>query len=132
MQVKRIIETCLYVDDLDQAVAFYGDVLGLPLVSRVAGRHVFFRCGDGMLLLFNPAATQISTSEIPTHGATGQGHVAFELEPDEIEQWREHLNAHNVPLELAYSWSNDGFSLYFRDPAGNSLELTTPATWGLD
>ena len=132
MQVNRILETCLYVDDLVAAKAFYADVLGLQFHSEVAGRHVFFRCGDAMLLLFNPAATAISTSEIPTHGAIGQGHVAFMLAESEIEHWRDHLVAQHVPIELEYTWGNGGFSVYFRDPAGNSLELTTPRTWGLE
>jgi catechol 2,3-dioxygenase-like lactoylglutathione lyase family enzyme len=47
-----ILETCLYADDLVAAERFYRDVLGLQLVNRKAGRHIFFRCGSTMLLVF--------------------------------------------------------------------------------
>ncbi|MGH2457249.1 MAG: VOC family protein, partial [Chloroflexota bacterium] len=48
MRAERVLETCLYVDDLTAAEAFYASVLGLELFSKVPGRHVFFRCGEGM------------------------------------------------------------------------------------
>jgi catechol 2,3-dioxygenase-like lactoylglutathione lyase family enzyme len=57
MTPSGILESALYVDDLDAAEAFYRDVMGLERIARVANRHVFFRCGDGVLLLFNPAET---------------------------------------------------------------------------
>jgi len=52
MQVAEVLETCLSVDDLEQEEKFYHDVLGLRVVLREEGRHVFLRCGRGMLLLF--------------------------------------------------------------------------------
>ncbi len=52
MQVKQILETCLYVDDLAATGTFYTRVLSLEPFSRVEGRHVFFRCGQGGFLLF--------------------------------------------------------------------------------
>ena len=55
-----ILETCLYVDDLRAAEHFYRDVLGLVVVRRQTGRHVFFRCGRSMLLIFDPTATAMS------------------------------------------------------------------------
>ena len=57
MRPSGILESALYVDDLDAAVAFYGGVLGLERISRAGNRHVFYRCGDGVLLLFNPVET---------------------------------------------------------------------------
>src|SRR5689334_7937894 len=69
MHVRRILETCLYVDDLDAAERFYTDVLGLERFARAEGRHVFFRSGESVFLLFNPAATLQPSGEVPTHGA---------------------------------------------------------------
>ncbi len=129
MQVERVLETCLYVDDLDAAEDFYARVLGLELESHVAGRHVFFRCGQAMLLLFNPEATGAATGKVPAHGARGSGHVAFAAELDQIPAWREQLAHHGVPIEAEIAWPGGGHSLYFRDPSGNSLELATPQTW---
>ena len=51
---QHILETALYADDLDAAERFFGGLLGLEKVTRIGNRHVFFRCGQGMLLIFNP------------------------------------------------------------------------------
>jgi catechol 2,3-dioxygenase-like lactoylglutathione lyase family enzyme len=76
-----------------------------------------------MLLLFDPAGT------LPGHGATGPGHVAFNIGPEEFDAWRVRLAVHGVKITSEHSWKPGALSIYFRDPAGNSLELTTPATW---
>lgn len=131
MQADRVLETCLYAENLEQTAAFYTEVLGLAPFARADERHVFFRCGQSVLLLFNPAQTARATGAVPTHGASGPGHVAFALAPGEIDAWRSQLHAHGVAIEAEIAWPNGGASLYFRDPAGNSVELTTPKTWGL-
>jgi catechol 2,3-dioxygenase-like lactoylglutathione lyase family enzyme len=128
MQVERVLETCLYVNDLAAAEDFYGRVLGLEVHSQVAGRHVFYRCGDAMLLLFNPDVTARG-GEVPTHGAHGPGHVAWAVTEKRMAAWREHLAAQGVPVDAEITWPGGGHSLYFRDPSGNSLELATPQTW---
>ena len=131
MQVEQILETCLYVDDLEAAEEFYSRVLGLAVFSRVKGRHVFFRCGQGVFLLFNPTRTSKPEGDlpVPTHGAHGPGHVSFAMPPADIPAWREHLRQNNIAIEAEITWPSGGFSLYFRDPAGNSVELATPQTW---
>ncbi len=133
MQPLRIIETCLYVDDLESAEAFYRRVLGLETYAKVPGRHVFFRSGAGMFLLFDAAATANSgMAGIPAHGAHGPGHTAFAILEADLDAWRGKLRAERIEIESDYTWPNGGRSLYFRDPAGNSLELTTPGTWLLE
>ncbi len=134
MQATQVLETCLYVDDLAAAEGFYTRVFGLTLISRVEGRHVFFRCGDGVFLLFNPARTiQPDTAGlgVPTHGAHGPGHAAFAMRHEDVDAWREHLRQNGVDIEKEIAWPGGGYSLYFRDPAGNSVELATPKTWGI-
>jgi catechol 2,3-dioxygenase-like lactoylglutathione lyase family enzyme len=129
MQPHAILETCLYVDDLQAAERFYHRVLGLPCVGRQDGRHVFFRCGDHMLLIFNPIETSNQESEVPPHGATGVGHVAFAVHAPEMDRWRIRLEEQGVEIEQVVHWPQGGTSLYFRDPAGNSVELATPSIW---
>lgn len=131
MRVSGVLETCLYAVDLEAAAVFYRDLIGLEPISSVAGRHVFFRCGDGVFLLFNPTRTEISDGDVPPHGARGPGHVAFSVAPEELQAWHSHLAALAIPLEADVSWPRGGRSLYLRDPAGNSVELTSPSIWGI-
>ena len=130
-----ILESALYVDDLDAAEAFYADTLGLERIAKVEGRHVFFRCGDGVLLLFVAEATVKPASNpampVPPHGAKGPGHLCFRASEDEIETWRSTLEDAGIAVEADFRWPNGARSIYFRDPAGNSLEFADPAIWGI-
>jgi catechol 2,3-dioxygenase-like lactoylglutathione lyase family enzyme len=135
MTPTAILESALYVRDLDEAEAFYRDVLGLSLITKVANRHVFFRCGQGVLLLFNAEETRIAAAPdplpVPTHGATGPGHLCFAATADEIDRWKTHMQEHGVAIEADFEWPNGGRSVYFRDPSGNSIEFAEPRIWGL-
>lgn len=135
LQPPSVLESSLYCPDLDAAERFYRDVLGLDVVARQLNRHVFLRCGEGMVLLFNPDATADPT--VPTggppmvaHGAHGPGHLAFRVPERDMERWHAHLTAAGVPIEAEVRWPRGGYSLYMRDPAGNSIELATAALWG--
>ena len=129
MTPLRILETCLYIDDLDTAAVFYGAVLGLHEHAREDGRHIFYRCGEGMLLLFLPEATSDPEGGLPPHGATGSGHAAFAVPHEELEPWEERLRLNHIEIEQVIQWPNGARSLYFRDPAGNSLELASEGLW---
>jgi catechol 2,3-dioxygenase-like lactoylglutathione lyase family enzyme len=134
---KGILETSLYCSDLEAAEQFYTNVLGLDRIGRQRERHVFFRCGQGVLLLFNPAKTGTEPSYVngimvPLHGTGGGGHLAFRISASEMPLWREHLQRHRVAIEAEIDWPEGGESIYFRDPAGNSLELATPMVWGFE
>jgi len=128
--IDRVLETVLYVGDLDAAERFYGEVLGLELDSKKDGIFVFFRCGAAMLLLFNPEAA-LSGRSVPPHGTRGPGHVCFAVAEAELDAWQAHLRAAGVDIECEMTWPRGGRSFYFRDPDGNSLELATPRIWGL-
>jgi catechol 2,3-dioxygenase-like lactoylglutathione lyase family enzyme len=136
MKPEGVLESCLYAKDLTAAESFFVRVLGLQVLTKEAGRHVFFRCGGGMVLVFNPDSTArhltaIDGGLIPLHGAQGAGHLAFRVRPDQLDAWRQHLRVHEVVIESEVRWPQGGESIYFRDPAGNSIELATPQLWGL-
>jgi catechol 2,3-dioxygenase-like lactoylglutathione lyase family enzyme len=128
--IERILETILYVDDLDAAERFYGGVLGLALDSRKDGIFAFFKCGNGMLLLFDPRASRQGRA-VPAHGAEGAGHVCFAVAEAELDAWQARLRAAGIEIEQEATWPRGGRSFYFRDPAGNSLEFASPRIWGL-
>ncbi len=136
MQPSAILESALYVTDLDAAEAFYGEVMGLERIARVPGRHVFFRCGQGVLLLFNAEATRHPPKPdaklpVPPHGASGPGHLCFAGSAAEVESWKTRLEGEGIAIEADFEWPGGGRSIYFRDPSGNSLEIAEPKLWGL-
>src|SRR4051794_10940816 len=95
MTPSGILETVIHAADLDAVEVFYRDVLGLEPFARVPGRHVFYRCGDQVFLIFNPDATSKppapGTLPVPPHGAYGSAHVCFRASAAEIDAWRKHL-----------------------------------------
>jgi catechol 2,3-dioxygenase-like lactoylglutathione lyase family enzyme len=137
MTPAGILETVLYAPDLERTEAFYRDVLGLEPFSKLAGRQVFYRCGDQVLLIFDPGETVRpppagAPLPVPPHGARGEGHVCFRASAHEIDRWRAHLEGKGVEIEADFLWPSGGRSIYFRDPAGNCLEFAEPRIWGLE
>lgn len=129
--IRHLVEAALYVKDLERAEAFYRGVLGLELLAKRPGRHLFFRVGESVLLIFQPEATRRPGGGVPPHGAEGPGHVALGIPEEAFEAWRARLERHGVEIEQEKAWPRGGRSLYFRDPDGNSIELITPNCWGL-
>ena len=136
MPIDGVLETCLYADELDAAERFYAGVLGLPVLSREAGRHAFFRCGSAMLLVFDPSRTATAPGEVggtpvPAHGTRGAGHVCFRVAAEELGDWRDRLARAGDAIEAEIAWPRGGASLYVRDPAGNSVELAPASIWSI-
>ncbi len=131
--LSGILEAALYATDLDAAEAFYGELLSLPRLMRAGNRHVFYRVGSTILLIFNPAETVTppppTALPVPPHGASGPGHVCFAASDGEITQIRARLEAAAIPIDADFHWPNGARSLYVRDPAGNSVEFAEPKLW---
>ena len=130
-----ILETVLYARDLAAAEGFYRNVLGLAPFAKAETRHLFYRCGDQVLLIFNPDVTRLPPAPealpVPPHGMDGEGHVCFRASAAEIDRWRGALAAKGVAIEADFEWPGGGRSIYFRDPAGNCLEFAEPRIWKL-
>jgi catechol 2,3-dioxygenase-like lactoylglutathione lyase family enzyme len=126
-----LVETAVYADDLEASEQFYREILGLTFLNREAGRHVFFQVGPEDVLLIFHAETTLKPDHLPPHGTRGPGHFAMGIASEDLDSWRERLLHHNVLIEHEESWPRGGYSLYFRDPAGNLVELITPGVWGL-
>lgn len=129
MKLGQLSEAALYASDLAAARRFYHELLGLEVVSDLNDRGIAFRCGQTILLIFDPSRTRVHDAGVPAHGATGAGHIAFVIEETEIAGWREHLAKHGIVIEEEVEWPRGDRSIYFRDPAGNVVELAPPAMW---
>jgi catechol 2,3-dioxygenase-like lactoylglutathione lyase family enzyme len=129
-RVARVYEVVLYAADVAAAAAFYGDVLALRLVDGPDELAAAFRLDDGaVLLIFEPGRASRPGRPVPSHGASGAGHVAFGVEPGALDGWAETLRERGVEIELDREWPQGGRSLYVRDPAGNSVELVEGELW---
>ena len=131
MKIQAVVETAIYVDDLDEVEDFYRDVLGLQVLGKEPGRHVFFQVGEASVLLAFLAEATLKGDPLPPHGATGPGHFALGIKAESFDGWRKLLERHGIAIEKEVAWPKGGKSIYFRDPAGNLVELVTPGVWGL-
>lgn len=126
-RITGILETVLYVADIDRAERFYRDVMALRPIGKQPGRHAFFRVGSGVLLVFRAVRTRRSGS-LPPHGADGEIHVCFTTAPDEYETWKTRIREHGIVIEQETEWPG-ARSFYFRDPDGNLLEIANADIW---
>ena len=135
MTPAGVLETVLYATDLDRTEAFWRDALRMAPFSKLPGRQLFYRCGDQVLLIFNPDETVKPPRDprlpVPPHGARGDGHVCFRASSAELDAWKAHLEGMGIAIEADFVWPSGGRSIYFRDPAGNCIELAEPKIWGL-
>ncbi len=132
-QLKRIIETALYVDDLDRAKAFYARHLELETMVE-SNVLVALNVGQqNTLLLFRRGASvqtkYVSGGEIPPHDANGRIHICFAIDADDLPTWETHLDNAGIAIEGRTHWPKGGSSIYFRDPDENLVELLTPGCW---
>ena len=128
--IERVYETVVYGHDLQAMARFYTDVLGLRLVVGPNELAAAFRLPNGgMFLVFDHSVSSAAGRDVPSHGATGSGHVAFAVGQGMLERWRARLDELGIEVEREVAWDRGGRSLYVRDPAGNSVELTEGDLW---
>jgi lactoylglutathione lyase len=125
ISVQSLFEVHLAVADLDQAIAFYGEVVGLRLAHVESARQAAFLWigppGHAMLGLWGAgSAPQRVTS-----------HTAFRVSLDDVLAAPDALRASGVtPLDfdgrptdqpIVFAWM-PAASVFFRDPDGHLLE----------
>ncbi len=132
-RVSGILETSLYVDDLDRSRRFYETVLGFTKIFEDDRMCAMEIPNEQVLLLFRHGKTNepapAPNGFIPPHHGKGALHLAFAIPLRELPAWEAHLRHHDVAVESRLSWPKGGTSIYFRDPDGHSLEVATPGLW---
>jgi catechol 2,3-dioxygenase-like lactoylglutathione lyase family enzyme len=133
-RVSQILETSLYVDDLDRSRCFYERLFGFTAFFQDGRMCAMEVPGEQVLLLFLHGMTDQPAPGpdggiIPPHHGRGALHLAFAIPYGELTAWQEHLSAQEVATESTLRWPHGGTSLYFRDPDGHSLEVATPGLW---
>ena len=139
----RLNHLAYVTHDTAATVKFWTEVMQMPLVEAVMHErvpstgdpfpyvHFFFRMQDGSTIAFFEAVGLPQRPE-PTHPAYRVfDHLALEVGTQaEVDEWRDRLVAHRVDI---IGPINHGiiYSVYFHDPNGIRLEITTPlaADW---
>ena len=152
-EIKGLNHLALVCKDMKRTVDFYSGVLGMPLTKTIdlpngMGQHFFFDIGNGDSLAFFwfPDAGESQPGVTHPKNLVGQGsittahasmnHLAFNIDADNIEAYREKLAAAGVEVtpvvnhddspeqaHLEPTPSTFVRSIYFMDPDGIQLEF---------
>lgn len=126
--IRKVFETHIPVRDLERAMRFYEDVIGLKLGTLDANRRIAFYWvgGDNVSML--------GLWEKPDDSFTRQ-HFAFEIEASDMDAAldllaRNKIRGYNFLREgsdqpMVFAWM-PALAIYFRDPDGNELEFIAP------
>ena len=129
-KVGPVLETALYVANLERSVAFYRRVLGFQLASKPMSQMcVLSITPSQVLLLFRKGgsveATVTPYGTIPPTDGDGSLHLTFFVPGPHFEIWQDRLRRLGVAVESFLTWPAGGRSIYFRDPDNHLLELKT-------
>jgi methylmalonyl-CoA/ethylmalonyl-CoA epimerase len=114
--LSQIGQIAVPVGDIDRAVAFYRDVLGMRFLFQAPPGLAFFDC-DGVRLLL----------DLPAKAQAGHGSVIYYKVPD-LQVAFETLKARGVAFEqapqlVAKMPDHELWMAFFRDPDANLLAL---------
>lgn len=131
--LSHVLETSIYVDDMERARSFYEQVMGLAAMVADT-RLTAYGLGKGsVLLLFARGETsktvRLPGGTIPPHDGHGPLHLAFAVTEEALPAWEKRLEESGIEIEGRTDWPKGGRSIYFRDPDGHLLELATPGLW---
>lgn len=135
----RITVLTLGVDDIDRAVAFYRDGLGL-FTEGVIGKEfehgavAFFDLENGMKLALWPRKSIAHDTKLPLKSPNATemtiGHnVNAKSEVDEV--MKQAKNAGAVIVKKAGETFWGGYAGYFQDPDGHVWEIVWNPQWGI-
>lgn len=115
-QITNIGQIAINAADIDRAVAFYRDVLNMPLLFQIPGA-AFFMCGNVRLMLNVPSAPQYD------HPAS-----IIYYQVADIDAFHEQLVAQGVHIEIpprlqAKMPDHELWTCFFRDSERNIVAL---------
>jgi glyoxylase I family protein len=120
----------LLVDNMAAAQAFYTEVIGCT-VDRALPQYgmLQLRAGAALIDLVEYTSTEGAWAKPEIAGGRNMDHVALATGPWDPDALRAHLAAHRIEIVeegTRYGAKGDGYSVYVKDPAGNTVELKGP------
>jgi len=114
--ISRLGQVSMNVQDLDRALAFYRDTLGLPLLFTT-GKMGFFNCGGVRLMLSPPEKPEFD------HPGSVLYFVVEEIKAAHIQLAAKGVKFEQEPHLIARLPDHDLWMAFFRDTEGNLLAL---------
>ena len=122
VRVTGLDHVVLRVADIDRAIAFYEQVLGLHVERRLAEIGlVQLRAGSAMIDL-------VPRTEDEDDGRN-MDHFAVRIAEIDVPRLTAHLKRHGIDageVRRRYGAEGYGSSIYITDPDGNTVELKGP------
>ena len=120
-RIRRLDHVSLNVADRQRSISWYQDVLGLEARNEpTRDDWPVFMGESGCIALFQAQATGV---ECRSPESVGVRHVAFLVGKDDLERAQAHLAEEDI--EFRFEDHGNAHSVYFEDPDGNVIELTT-------
>jgi catechol 2,3-dioxygenase-like lactoylglutathione lyase family enzyme len=132
LEITGLDHVVLRVRDLEAALGFYRDALGLPIERQLDIGLVQLRAGAALIDLV-PLDSKLGRSGGAAAGTSGRNmdHFALSLAHFDGAALCRYLDRHGIAhgeVEQRYGAGGNGPSLYLTDPDGNTVELKGPAT----
>ena len=122
-QLQHLDHVAISVRDMDRAVEWYKDTLGLEKRSTWDGEPVMMCAGETCLALFSVDGPGIEMTEVQRNGHLTVRHIAFRVDRANFERAQAEFRKRGIACRFA----DHGVchSIYINDPDGHTIELTT-------
>ena len=124
IKIIGIDHVAINVRDIDKALEFYTEVIGLKITGREPskpGIEYFLDCGAALIGIIQ--AKDLDKSHPFENEGLGANHFSFRIHADDFESMIKRLEDHHAKIEFAKK-RDKSWSLYFYDIDGNKLEIT--------
>lgn len=120
-----VLEIVLEVGDLDRAIHFYRDVLGMPEVARFSAERPAVWVKPAPNTYLGLWTAQAGGPGVGVHGSRGGAHIhlAFRVEPGALEDFAGRLAVAGVEPAGRVTFGRGQDSLFVQDPDGNVIEF---------
>jgi catechol 2,3-dioxygenase-like lactoylglutathione lyase family enzyme len=124
-EIKGLAEIVLHVRDVERSLAFYRDLLGLPIISPEGfPGPVFLKVGAGnvgipQMVVLVRLPDDAPEFQPPSH----LHHLALEVEPEEFDTFRQRFDERGLEVRSGQHPVIPSRTMYIDDPDGNEVEL---------